>query len=85
VSIPIMDERNETVMATAPNNQAGSVVIDWLDAMRRGDRDAVAECFRPGVTGRGIVPDASAVTVRRCWTCSSTVLPLGRRARRRSK
>jgi ketosteroid isomerase-like protein len=45
-------------MATAPNNQAVSLVIEWLDAMRRGDRDATAECFRPNVTWRGIVSDA---------------------------
>jgi ketosteroid isomerase-like protein len=45
-------------MATAPNNQAVGVVIEWLDAMRRGDRGAIAECFRPNVTWRGIVSDA---------------------------
>jgi ketosteroid isomerase-like protein len=45
-------------MATAPNNQAVGVVIEWLHAMRRGDRDAIAECFRPDVTWRGIVSDA---------------------------
>jgi ketosteroid isomerase-like protein len=45
-------------MATAPNNEAVSIVIEWLDAMRRGDCDATAECFRPSVTWRGIVPDA---------------------------
>jgi ketosteroid isomerase-like protein len=45
-------------MSTAPNNHAMAVVIEWLDAMRRGDRDAVTECFRPDVTWRGIVPDA---------------------------
>ena len=45
-------------MATAPNSRAVGVVIEWLDAMRRGDRDAIAACFRPAVIWRGIVPDA---------------------------
>jgi len=55
---PILNEREETVMATAPNHQALGVVVEWLDAMRRGDRDALVECFWPDVTWRGIVPDA---------------------------
>jgi ketosteroid isomerase-like protein len=45
-------------MATASNDQMVAVVIEWLDAMRRGDRDALAECFRPDATWRGIMPDA---------------------------
>jgi len=45
-------------MSAAPNNEAVAVVIAWLDAMRRGARDALADCFRPDVTRRGIVPDA---------------------------
>jgi hypothetical protein len=42
---PILDERKETVMSTAPNHQAVGVLIEWLDAMRRGDRDTLAECL----------------------------------------
>jgi len=29
-------------MSTAPNEQALAVVVAWLDAMRRGDLEAVA-------------------------------------------
>jgi hypothetical protein len=68
-------------MATAPNNQAMDVVIEWLNAMRRGDRDAIAECFRPNVTWRGIVSDA---VCHDRTECSRTALPSARRGPRRS-
>jgi limonene-1,2-epoxide hydrolase len=44
-------------MSTASNDALG-VVIGWLDAMRREDREAVAHCFKAEVTWRGLPEDA---------------------------
>jgi ketosteroid isomerase-like protein len=41
-------------MSTAPNEQALAVVVAWLDAMRRGDLEAVAGCFHTDVTWRAV-------------------------------
>jgi limonene-1,2-epoxide hydrolase len=41
-------------MSTASNEQALSVVVAWLDAMRRGDLEAVAACFHTDVTWRAV-------------------------------
>lgn len=45
-------------MPTTSNVQALGVVVAWLDAMRRGESDAVAGCFRPDVSWHGVPDDA---------------------------
>jgi ketosteroid isomerase-like protein len=63
VSTPTLNERKETVVSTAPNEQALAVVVAWLDAMRRSDLEAAARCFHPDVTWRA-VRDAALCSTR---------------------
>src|SRR4051794_30893367 len=35
-----------------------AVLVAWLDAMRRGDLEALAELYAPGVVWRGVPADA---------------------------
>ena len=60
-------------------------MIAWLDAMRRGARDALADCFRPDVTRRGIVPDAVCHDRTEALDMLDRELPSGRRERKRSR
>jgi ketosteroid isomerase-like protein len=57
-------------MSTAPNEQALAVVVAWLDAMRRGDLEAVAGCFRPDVTWRAVRDVAVCSNRTEVVTCS---------------
>jgi ketosteroid isomerase-like protein len=41
-----------------PEHQPLAVVVAWLDAMRRGDLDAVSDVLDPDVVWRGVPPDA---------------------------
>jgi ketosteroid isomerase-like protein len=43
---------------TKPQRANLEVLVGWLDAMRRGDLDAVAQVFDPGVTWQGLPTDA---------------------------
>jgi ketosteroid isomerase-like protein len=46
-----------------------AAVVGWIDAMRRGDLQAVAGWFHPQVTWRGVGDDAiyrNATTFSRC-------------------
>jgi limonene-1,2-epoxide hydrolase len=40
------------------HSNAIEVVVGWLDAMRRGDLESVAECFDPQVIWSGVPDDA---------------------------
>jgi limonene-1,2-epoxide hydrolase len=45
-------------MATAASEQGLGVVVAWLDAMRRGEPEAAAECFHADVIWHGLPADA---------------------------
>jgi len=45
-------------MQPTPKHQALSVVVAWLDAMRRGEPETAAACFRADVRWRGLPDDA---------------------------
>jgi ketosteroid isomerase-like protein len=44
-------------VARAPRSNIEIIWSDWLDAMRRGDLDALAARLAPEVTHRGVRPD----------------------------
>jgi ketosteroid isomerase-like protein len=45
-------------MSNAPNREL-VLLVGWLDAMRRGDLDAVRECFEPDATWEGMRASAT--------------------------